>query len=101
LGLRFCRPGDFDGNGRVDVACNFLAKSNNIVWWQDSLFTAISGDDGSFRTTTSMLPFHVGGAARAMTTADANRDGRTDLLFVDYRGDDLDQIQGQNPNAPL
>jgi hypothetical protein len=88
-----CRTGDFDGNGLTDVACLYIPRVNQQVGRTESKLTLVlSQRDGTLAISDTMLPFHVDGGLRPFAVGDVDRDGRTDLLFLDPRGADLDAL---------
>ena len=91
-GFRYCRPGDLNGDGRADLACTFAQAEQPGGTIGSFLMTAISHGDGSFTTSDAQLPFAGGRFIRSMAVGDQNEDGRSDVMFLDYRAADIEQI---------
>jgi RHS repeat-associated protein len=100
-GLQSCRPGDLNGDGLADLACNFFTWDENARPVGSSLLTMISRGDGTFDSSVARLPFGDGVGFRPMAVADVNGDGRADLMFLDYRPADLEKLQPGDPTATL
>jgi RHS repeat-associated protein len=101
-GLQGCRPGDLNGDGNVDLACDSFRVNEELEPAENLLMTAMSGGDGTFNLSEAPLPsFHDGGGFRPMAVADHNGDGRADVTFLDYRPEDLEKIQNGEPSTPL
>lgn len=97
-----CRPGDFDGNGLMDVACLYMPRVNQQLGATESFMSMVlSQRDGTFAISNTKLPFHDNGGIRPFATGDVDRDGRSDLLFLDPRGADLDEIAAGNTNVDI
>ena len=61
------------------------------------LMTAVSHGDGSFTKSDAELPFTGGRFLRSMAVGDQNGDGRSDVMFLDYRPADVEKnLQGQS-----
>ena len=100
-GMQSCRPGDLNGDGMADLACSLVNVDENLQPSGNSLLTMISRGDGTFDAGEAPLPFHDGGGFRPMAVADYNGDGRADLMFLDYRPEDLENIQQGDSSAVL
>src|SRR5262245_9775841 len=97
-----CRPGDFDGNGLMDLACYYVPRDNPQVGaTENALSLVISQRDGTLAISDTMLAFHVSGSVRPFAVGDVDRDGRSDLLFLDPRGSDLDLVAAGNTTSPI
>lgn len=97
-----CRVGDFDGNGLMDLACHYEPRVNQTIGATESFLTMVlSRPDGTFATSDAKLPFHDNGGLRSVAAADIDRDGRSDLVFIDPRGADLDSRAAGNTNTPI
>jgi RHS repeat-associated protein len=96
-----CHPGDLDGDGLADVACTYIDVDQQAKLSESFLFTGLSRGDGSLTPSSAKLQFHPGGGERALAVGDHDRDGRSDLLFLDYRPDDLEQVQHGDPNHQI
>jgi RHS repeat-associated protein len=90
-GLQSCRPGDLDGDGKEDLACNSFRINDRLEPAENYLLTAISHGDGTFDLSEASLGFPTGEVWRPMAVADHNRDGRADLMLLDYRPEDLEK----------
>ncbi|HXT28449.1 MAG TPA: VCBS repeat-containing protein [Vicinamibacterales bacterium] len=71
--------GDFNGDGRIDVAAPDLRSFNNILGFS----VAFGLPGGGFDAPAS---FAMGAFVRALRAADFNHDGRADLLLVTFSG---------------
>ena len=67
--------GDFNGDGKIDLAVTNLLGHNVAVF--------LGHGDGTFGTATT---FGVNGAAFAVATADVNGDGKVDLVVTNAAG---------------
>ena len=74
-----CLVGDVDGDGRADVACGFTRGDGKHY-----LGTAWSRGDGNFRVYEEPAPFAAQGETRLMAIGDANGDGLSDPMFLDF-----------------
>ncbi|TMH06188.1 MAG: VCBS repeat-containing protein, partial [Betaproteobacteria bacterium] len=72
--------GDFNGDGKVDLAVTNLLGHNVAVF--------LGHGDGTFGTATT---FSVNGAAFAVATADVNGDGKIDLVVTNAAGGTIGQ----------
>lgn len=66
--------GDFDGDGRLDVAASSWVRSNKFVWYRNP------GKEGFTKEWPGQLIEDRIGETRTICTADFNGDGRPDLL---------------------
>ena len=74
-----CLTGDVDGDGRADVICGFT-RGDGMHY----IGTAWSRGDGSFRVYEEPAPFAKQGETRLMAIGDANGDGLSDPMFLDF-----------------
>jgi RHS repeat-associated protein len=96
-----CRVGDFDGNGLMDLACHYERANQTIKAEESFLTMVLSRPDGTFAISDAKLPFHDNGGVRSVAAADIDRDGRSDLVFIDPRGADLDSRAAGNTDTPI
>lgn len=89
-GFRSCRPGDLNGDFKVDVVCIFRPPHPGAGGVETKLWVGLSNGDGTFSQLETIPPgFHTEGSLRPLAVADVNRDGRADLVILDARPADL------------
>ena len=80
-GFRFCRPGDLNGDLKVDVACIIRPPHPGTAPPDTQLWVGLSNGDGTLSQSQTILAgFHPEGGQRSLAVADVNRDGRADLV---------------------
>ncbi len=72
--------GDFNGDGRADLAMFGGRSAGTGVYWATTTVSLGRGDGRAFEQESS---FVQGPVATALVAADFNRDGRSDLAYVD------------------
>lgn len=94
---RLLTAGDFDGDGRTDLA---LASDSNKLDVYRGGFTRSGGTGGHYTVTTPVLPVK-GPDTFNLTPGDVNADGRTDLLVDGFDGQSsTDVAYNQNYYLP-
>jgi hypothetical protein len=73
--------GDFDGDGRIDVAAGLMLAQQGVIFFQNP--------NGQF----SRSFFASGADTVSMTAADLNHSGKSDLIFVNFG------LDSRPPNA--
>src|SRR5262249_361356 len=76
-------------------------RSNPQAELESALTMVLSQRDGTLAISDATLPFHVAGGIRPVAVGDVDRDGRSDLLYLDPRGTDLDELIAGNTTAPI
>jgi hypothetical protein len=101
-GLLSVVVGDFNGDGKLDLATSALVASGNIQ--VATVFLQLGNGDGTFQApTTACTSRYSGGEPEsiALATADVNVDGKLDLvLTADLIGVYLGNGDGTFPAAP-
>ncbi len=78
--------GDFNGDGRPDLAVADFVGSTDVVPWEDGVVSVFLGNgDGTFR---QRVDYAVGPGAWAIEAADFNGDRILNLAVVDRGGND-------------
>jgi len=93
-----CALGDFDGDGRTDVACTGPTSATNSA---TSLWIARALPGGSWGvTSTSLAGYGVGAAAtHLITAADFNADGFADITIAAQAGSTWKLLAGTSDGA--
>ncbi|WP_375443160.1 DUF4114 domain-containing protein, partial [uncultured Nostoc sp.] len=82
--------GDFNGDGKLDLAAANL-NSNNVS-------VLLGNGTGGFGTATN---FSVGTAPRSVTVGDFNGDGKLDLAAANLTSNNVSVLLNANPSATL
>jgi RHS repeat-associated protein len=101
-GFRFCRPGDVNGDLKVDVVCILRPPHPGAAPADTQLWVGLSNGDGTLSESQTILAsFHQEGGQRSLAVADVNRDGRADLVILDARPADLQARVDGDPTHPV
>ena len=95
----WCSVGEFDGDGRSDLACVYQDRSGAMM-----LGTARARQDGGFNINSTSLSAH-GISARPdelrLTLGDVNADGESDLVVADPCDSDEKQPRARHGSSRL
>ena len=108
VGLSSCQAGDLNGDGTSDIACEHKPDYGTPTHlgddpqYQTGLWVGQSQSNGAMVATDAMLPF-VGFdiSIDPMSVADYDRDGRDDLMFLDFNPEDVAARRAGDTASPL